>query len=73
MNILARTHVSIVILSLLAATAEEALGADPDSAAATDSEGQAHDYFYVSTEGNDDWSASSLPSHPPTPIKNSIA
>ena len=51
MNILARTHVIIVILSLLAATAEEALGADPDSAAATDSEGQAHDYFYVSTEG----------------------
>ena len=58
MNILARSHVSIVILSLLAATAEEALGADPDSAAATDSEGQAHDYFYVSTEGNDDWSGS---------------
>ena len=50
------THVSVAMLWLLGTAADGALAAGSGLAIGTDSEGQAQDYFYVSTKGDDDWS-----------------
>ena len=49
-------HVGVAILWLLGAAVDGSLGADPLSTTGSDSQGQPQDYFYVSSQGDDNWS-----------------